>query len=345
MEDDRLDAVIKAAAVRKVFYPSNFDWTISFLTERYLTESDKVLFREFQRRVAEQYDVNLAVVAGGWGCTKLICKLDHSSPEAAAQFVLALFKDRSITLPDELEIDIARLHNPPVQFDLTTDQITNRELLSAPEIINQNIPTTILRGVQESQIVVSSDSVSQETDHVESDAPTGEYEYAEIFDIIQSQLQTYLSTSELPETERQRVIESTHGLACQILNSADSDAIYNVDFQAFQCLVKAVKYKFPGILEINRRIRRVYKEIKDSYSLTHRAQFVNKLNAIPKQLFDQLVYALHPPPGIIPSGQAPQGDRTTALLSWAEAPGGCGVVSIEQLLETILHPAGFDPGS
>ena len=324
-DDDRLDAVIKATAVRKVFYPSNFDWTISFLTERYFTESDKVLFREFQRRVAEQYDVNLAVVAGGWGCTKLICKLDYSSPEAAAQFLLALFKDRSITLPDELQIDIARLHNPPVQLDLTTGQITNRELLSVPEIINQNTPATILRGVQESRIVVS----SEEANHVES-ALT----YDKIFDIIQSQLQTFLSTSELPETERKRVIESTNGLACQILNSAESDDIYDVDFKAFQCLVKAVKYKFPGILDINRRIRRAYKEMKDSYSLTRserRIELMQKLNAMPPQLLSTLVFAVNPPSGIIPPMPAPQGDRTSALLAWAEGPGGYGLSVVQEL--------------
>jgi hypothetical protein len=337
-DDDRLDAVIKATAVRKVFYPSNFEWTISFLTERYLTDSDKVLFREFQRRVAEQYYVNLAVVAGGWGCTKLICKLDHSSPEAAAQFILALFKDRSITLPDELQIEIARLHNPPVQLDLTTGQITNRELLSVPEIINQNIPTTILRGVQESQTVVGSDSVSQEEDHVES-ALT----YDEIFDIIQSQLQTFLSTSELAESERQIVIESTRRLACQILNSADSDDIYNVDFKAFQFLVKAVKPKFSGIYEINRRIRRVYKEIRDSYSLARgvrsaqRMVLMQKLNALPPQLLGTLVFAVNPPSGIIPPMPAPQGDRTSALLEWAEGPCGCGLSVVQELLDKIVN--------
>jgi hypothetical protein len=336
-DDDRLDAVIKATTVRKVFYPSNFDWTISFLTERYFTESDKVLFREFQRRVAEQYDVNLAVVAGGWGCTKLICKLDYSSPEAAAQFLLALFKDRSITLPDELHIDIARLHNPPVQLDLTTGQITNRELLSVPEIINQNTPTTILRGVQESQLVMSANTVIEEADHVES-----ALSYDKILDIIQSHLQTFLSTSGLPERERKRVIESTNGLACQILNNAHSDDIYDVDFKAFQCIVKAVKYKFPGILEINRRIRRVYKEMKDSYSLTRsvqRIELIQKLNALPPQLLNNLVFAVNPPSGIIPPMPAPQGDRTSALLAWAEGPGGCGLSVVQELLDAIVNPS------
>lgn len=35
---------------------------------------------------------------------------------------------------------------------------------------------------------------------------------------------------------------------------------------------------------------------------------------------------------------ASQGDRTSALLIWAEALGGCGLSVLQDLLETIVNP-------
>ena len=73
-------------------------------------------------------------------------------------------------------------------------------------------------------------------------------------------------------------------------------------------------------------------------SPTHRWGFVQKLNALPPQQFNMLIFALNPPAGMIPSMPAPQGDRTTALVSWAEGTGGCGLIAICKLLHSILNP-------
>jgi nucleoside phosphorylase len=75
-----------------------------------------------------------------------------------------------------------------------------------------------------------------------------------------------------------------------------------------------------------------------SGSAAQRLRLMEKLNALPPQQFNMLVYSVKPPPGLVPPMPAPQGDRTSALLDWAESPGGCGVGSIEQLLETIIRP-------
>lgn len=73
-------------------------------------------------------------------------------------------------------------------------------------------------------------------------------------------------------------------------------------------------------------------------SSTGRLVLIQKLNALPAQQFNMLVFALNPPAGLIPPMPAPQGDRTFALLSWAEGSGGCGLPQIQQVLGAILNP-------
>ncbi len=73
-------------------------------------------------------------------------------------------------------------------------------------------------------------------------------------------------------------------------------------------------------------------------SAIQRLQFMQQLNDLIPQQFNMLVFAVSPPPGLIPPMPAPQGDRATALLSWAEGPAGCGVSVLKNLLETILAP-------
>jgi hypothetical protein len=55
-------------------------------------------------------------------------------------------------------------------------------------------------------------------------------------------------------------------------------------------------------------------------SASQRLQFIRQLNAILPQQFNMLLFAVNPPAGLIPPMPASQGDRTAALLTWAEAP-------------------------
>jgi hypothetical protein len=75
-----------------------------------------------------------------------------------------------------------------------------------------------------------------------------------------------------------------------------------------------------------------------SLSATERLVLVQKLNALAPQQLNMLIFALDPPPGLIPPMPAAQGDRTFALLSWAEGSGGCGLLHVQQILDTILNP-------
>jgi hypothetical protein len=51
-----------------------------------------------------------------------------------------------------------------------------------------------------------------------------------------------------------------------------------------------------------------------------------------------LLFATNPPASLIPPMPAPQADRATALLAWAEAPNGCGLSLIQEVLKAILNP-------
>ena len=73
-------------------------------------------------------------------------------------------------------------------------------------------------------------------------------------------------------------------------------------------------------------------------SAAQRLQFMRQLNEIVPQQFNMLLFAVDPPAGLIPPMPAAQGDRTSALLMWAEAPGGCGLSVLQESLEAIVNP-------
>lgn len=67
-----------------------------------------------------------------------------------------------------------------------------------------------------------------------------------------------------------------------------------------------------------------------------RLKFVRRLSALPAPQFSQLLFSIDPPGGIVPAGGA-QGAQVAALLNWAEGPGGCGLTTIEGLLDTLTN--------
>ena len=61
------------------------------------------------------------------------------------------------------------------------------------------------------------------------------------------------------------------------------------------------------------------------------------LSALPAPQFEELRFALNPPPGIVPESIAAQGNRVAALLSWIEGSTGCGPDHLHDVLEA-MHP-------
>jgi len=79
-------------------------------------------------------------------------------------------------------------------------------------------------------------------------------------------------------------------------------------------------------------------ESQPALSPRQRAELIQRLNALPLQQFNMLLFSADPPPGIISPMPAPQGDRSVQLLEWAKGPGGCGVTVIQDLYEIIVNP-------
>jgi hypothetical protein len=67
-----------------------------------------------------------------------------------------------------------------------------------------------------------------------------------------------------------------------------------------------------------------------------RLALFDTLSRLPAPQFEQVVFGLNPPPGNVPPASAAQGQRLAALLQWAESPMGCGLDTVEQVLNAIL---------
>ncbi len=68
-----------------------------------------------------------------------------------------------------------------------------------------------------------------------------------------------------------------------------------------------------------------------------RLRLIKQLNALPQTQFDEIVFALEPPRGVISTGA--QGNRAKELLDWAEGPTGQGIGAVLDLLSDYLSLA------
>ncbi|WP_216351304.1 SEFIR domain-containing protein [Leptolyngbya sp. 'hensonii'] len=72
---------------------------------------------------------------------------------------------------------------------------------------------------------------------------------------------------------------------------------------------------------------------KSQYSPSgERLKLVQMLNALTAQQFNMMVFALNPPPGMIPPLSASQADRVYMLLNWVESPSGSGLKVLQNVL-------------
>lgn len=67
-----------------------------------------------------------------------------------------------------------------------------------------------------------------------------------------------------------------------------------------------------------------------------RLQLIKVLNGLPPTQFEELLIALNPPSGIVPSGGAAQGMRSSALMQWIEGPTGPGINELQAILNHIV---------
>lgn len=70
---------------------------------------------------------------------------------------------------------------------------------------------------------------------------------------------------------------------------------------------------------------------------TRRLELFNQLSRLPSPQFEQVIFALNPPPGNMPSSHAPQGNRVKALLDWSETIGP-GLDTVEEIYTRVINP-------
>jgi hypothetical protein len=72
--------------------------------------------------------------------------------------------------------------------------------------------------------------------------------------------------------------------------------------------------------------------------MVERRKLMQTLNSLVVQQFNELLFDIDPPSGIVPPPPASQGDRVYALLTWAESPTGCKLAGIQEALNRMLNP-------
>ncbi|MGB3491414.1 MAG: serine protease [Elainellaceae cyanobacterium] len=75
-----------------------------------------------------------------------------------------------------------------------------------------------------------------------------------------------------------------------------------------------------------------------SLNTKERLALSRNLNGLTVQEFNEVLFLLDPPKGLIPPPSASQGDRVFALLSWAQSTTGRGLGEVKTALDDILRP-------
>ena len=70
-----------------------------------------------------------------------------------------------------------------------------------------------------------------------------------------------------------------------------------------------------------------------------RLRLIKQLNGLPQSQFEEIVFALNPPNGIISASASAQGTRAKELLDWAEGPTGPSIISVLELLADYMPVA------
>lgn len=81
------------------------------------------------------------------------------------------------------------------------------------------------------------------------------------------------------------------------------------------------------------------REEKPKLSARDRLCLIQTINALPPTQFDELVFSLDPPNGVVASNTAPQGQRSKELLDWLKGSTGPGLVAADEILQVLIPKA------
>ena len=78
---------------------------------------------------------------------------------------------------------------------------------------------------------------------------------------------------------------------------------------------------------------------KPKLSARDRLCLIQTINALPPTQFDELVFALNPPKGVVASSTAAQGQRSKDLLDWLEGSSAPGLAAADEVLQVLIPKA------
>ena len=81
---------------------------------------------------------------------------------------------------------------------------------------------------------------------------------------------------------------------------------------------------------------RKVRQTKADLSCQDRLYIIQTLNGLPSAQFEELCFALNPPQGVMPGPPACQGERSKALLDWAEGSTGPGLLAVDEVLQIFV---------
>ena len=81
------------------------------------------------------------------------------------------------------------------------------------------------------------------------------------------------------------------------------------------------------------------REERPKLSAKERLCLIQTINALPPTQFDELVFALDPPKGLVSPNNAPQGQRSKDLLDWLEGSSGPGLTAADEVLQVLIPKA------
>ena len=94
----------------------------------------------------------------------------------------------------------------------------------------------------------------------------------------------------------------------------------------------------PNISSLQRATKPDTTAISSSQPETqNRLALFQLLSSLPSPAFDSIVYALNVPLALMPPPMAPQGQRVSALLSWAQSPVGCGLDELNAIVNSVIQ--------
>lgn len=116
---DKLEEVIARSEAKKLVVAPSSDQILELISYRTLDKSDIPAIRKFQRVIAEEFKINLVVIGGGYGCTKIAFHLDKASPDEVRILIQDLLESE-VFREEALKVDfeIAIVRNPDARVIL-----------------------------------------------------------------------------------------------------------------------------------------------------------------------------------------------------------------------------------